>query len=272
VVRKEDVEETNLSKHSVASVLRALAILEFVGASYKETGVTEVSAGLNLHKSTVSRLMSTLASRGFLRQNHATGRYSLGLRIAALGSICLSQIDVRQQARPYLEELMEASGEAVHLGILDDGHAVYIDKVESSQVLTMRSRVGASAPIHCTALGKAMCAYLPEATVREWLAKRGMKQHTANTIVNPDDYIAHLATVQALGYASDDEEHEEGIRCIAVPIMDHTGRPVAAVSISGPTVRMSREKVREILPSLIRAGRELSASMGFDMSRTCSSK
>lgn len=258
-----DGHQGDYANQGIASVLRALDMIELVARSDGEVGVTELAARCGVHKSSVSRIMATLASRGYVRQNPDTGKYSLGLHLAELGSACLAKIDIRQVAKPYIEELRRATGETVHLAVIMDSSMVYIDKSESEHVLGMKSRVGSSVPLHCTGLGKALCAFLPEDFVLARLKRAGMTKYTPNTITDVDSFLACLARVRECGYAFDDEEHEEGIRCVAVPVMDHAGRPVAAISASGPTVRVSRERQLEMIPLVAEAGRRISAALGL---------
>jgi IclR family KDG regulon transcriptional repressor len=247
----------------MSSVLRALDLIELVAEAGREIGVTELAARSGMHKSSVSRVMATLASRGYARQNPATGRYALGMHLVELGAASLAQVELRQQARPFVEQLCEATGETVHLAEMIDDSIVYIDKAESEHVLTMRSRVGSSVPLHCTGLGKALCAYLPQDFVLRCLDRTGMVRYQPNTITTRDEFLACLAQIRERGYAIDDEEHEEGIRCVAVPILDCLGRAIAAISVSGPTVRLSHQHLHEIAPLVTSVGKAISRAMGL---------
>lgn len=258
-----DEREGRRASPPISSVLRALDLIELVAHADGEIGVTELAARCGVHKSSVSRVMATLASRGYVRQSPDTGKYSLGLHLAELGSACLAKVDMRQLAKPYIEDLRRATGETVHLAVIIDSSMVYIDKSESEHVLGMKSRVGASVPLHCTGIGKALCAFLPQDFVLARLKRAGMTKYTANTIVDVDAFFECLAKVRECGYAFDDEEHEEGIRCVAVPVMDYTGRAVAAVSASGPTVRVTHERQHEMIPLVAEAGRRISAALGL---------
>ncbi len=252
------------NENGARSVLRALAIVDLLGRAGEELGVTEISNRLGLHKSTVFRLLTTLAAAGYVRQESPLGKYRLGMRLAELGMIALSQIDLRSEARPFLRDLMEATGETVHLGIVDGDQVVYIDKIESRQILTMKSTIGSRAPAHCTALGKVLMAFLPDEDLDALLARRDLARLTANTIAQPAGLREHLVRIREQGYAIDDEEHEPGIRCIAAPIRDHTSRVVAAVSVSGPSVRITREAMERIIPRVIEAGNEISRAVGHN--------
>lgn len=248
---------------AVNSVVRALDILDCLGSRSREVGVSEISRELNIHKSTVSRMLSTMESRGYVSQNGASGKYCLGMRLVELASRKLEQIDLRGQARPFLEELVKATGETAHLAVLDQGKVVYIDKVDTPRTLMMRSRIGYRAFAHCTALGKAILAALPDDVVEKLIKEKGLPRFTPNTIVDPLALKEHLRNVRAQGFAVDDEENEEGIRCAAAPIMNHANQVVGALSVSGPVVRISRQELETIGNLVKDASHRLSLSLGY---------
>ncbi len=247
----------------VQSVVNALDILDYLASSGNEAGVTELAQFLGTHKSTASRLLATLNARGYVSRNPQSGKYGLGLHLVELSRVKLDQIDLRQLARPYLEELVSSTGETAHLAILDRARVVYVDKVDTPQTLGMRSRIGYRIAVHCTALGKALLAHVPAEELDALLDADSMVRFTSNTITDPETFKLHLASVRERGYAIDDEEHEDGIRCIAAPIKDHAGRVVAAISVSGPTFRVTREKADTIGQLVRDAACRLSAASGY---------
>ncbi|MBO8127516.1 MAG: IclR family transcriptional regulator [Firmicutes bacterium] len=246
----------------VTSVSRALDILDLLGSSSKELGVTEISKAMGLPKTTVYRLLTTLMAHQYVNQDVDTGKYRLGLHLAKLGRQVLDHIDLRQAVRPFLKKLATLTGETVHLGILDNNQMIYIDKVESDQMLTMKSRIGASAPVHCTAVGKVLLAYASEKIIETILAQP-LTGFTSTTITDPEALRRHLATIRERGYAIDDEEHEIGIRCIGVPVRNHARKVIAAISVAGPAVRITRERLEEIKPLVIEIGHEISHALGY---------
>ncbi len=250
-------------RSSVQSVVHALDIFDYLASSGGEAGVTELAQSLHIHKSTASRLLATLNARGYVSRNPQSGKYSLGMHLVELSRVKLDQIDLRQLARPYLEDLVSSTGETAHMAVLDRGKVVYIDKVDTLQTLGMRSRIGYRIAAHCTALGKALLAELPAEELDAVLDPDKMVRFTSNTITDLDTLKLHLASVRERGYAIDDEEHEDGIRCIAAAIRDHAGRVVAAISVSGPTFRITREKADTIGRLVSDAARQLSASAGY---------
>jgi IclR family KDG regulon transcriptional repressor len=250
--------------NAVNSVIRALTILDLLGKSPGELGITEISQELQLHKSTVYRLIATLVSSGYVQQNPQTEKYRLGIHLAELGMTVLNGLDLRQAARPFLLELLEYCDEAIHLGILEDNEVVYIDKIDVNRSLTMGSRIGGRSPAYCTGLGKALLAFIPQENLERFLTQNpALRRFTANTLVDPENLQDHLSRVRTQGYAIDDEEHELGIRCVAVPVRNHLGEVIAAISVSGPSLRMTREKMDLIIPKIIETGEGISNSLGY---------
>lgn len=248
----------------INSVIRALAILDLLGQSDAELGITEISRELSLHKSTVFRLISTLMVAGYVQQNPKNEKYHLGIHIAQLGMNVLNRIDLRRVAKPFLNELMSICNEAVHLGVLDKVEVIYIDKIDVERPLTMGSRIGGKSPGYCTGLGKVLLAYASKDAIEQLLSKGNLTRYTSNTITDHNSLIEHLARIRDQGYAVDDEEHELGIRCVAVPIRDYQGHVIAALSVSGPTLRMTREKLDQVIPKIIEIGGRISQSLGYN--------
>ncbi|HHV58124.1 MAG TPA: IclR family transcriptional regulator [Firmicutes bacterium] len=257
------MKEENL----VQSVNRALAILEALQAAGEGLGVTEIGTRVGLHKSTVYRLLATLARHGYVEQDPATERYSLGLKLVELGTAVLERLELRDLARPYLKRLMEASQEVAHLVVLQDGEVVYIDKVECPGPVKMYSQLGRRAPAHATAVGKVLLAFLPKAQVDAILA-RGLPRLTPHTITDPERLRRELRLIRERGYALDNEENELGIRCVAGPIFNHTGQVVAAFSISGLALRLLPAKLEELGGLVRETSREISARLGYQPAAT----
>ncbi len=242
--------------------MHTLDVLDYLASCRGEAGVTEVGQALGVHKSTASRLLAAMETRRYVSRNGTTGKYSLGMRLVELSKVKLERFDLRAHARPTLEELVGATGETAHLAILDQGEIVYIDKVDTPQTLMMRSRIGYRVSPHCTALGKAILASLPPETAESIVREKGLPRLTPNTITDPLVLREHLQRVRTQGFAIDDEEHEEGIRCAAAPLIDHASRVAGAISVSGPTFRVSRQRVEEFGILVRDACRRLSASLG----------
>jgi len=248
---------------SVQSVVRALRLIDALGASRGEVGIADLSKRVGLHVSTVHRLLATLVQQGFCRQNPETGRYALGSKLYHLGEACLGQTDLRGLARPFLERLCRETGETANLVVLDGKEALYLDKVESPQNLRIFSRIGHRAPLYCTAVGKILLAFRPPDEGEALLGSGPFQPLTRHTSTSPARLRQELAQVRVQGFAVDKEECEEGAYCLAVPVRNAQGRIEAALSVSGPTVRLGARQALELVPLMRRAGEELSAQLGF---------
>ena len=243
---------------------RAINILEFIGRqSSGEAGLPELSAAMKLHKTTTHRIAHVLESRGLLRRGIDSNRYRLGLHLYDLGCQALDHVNLRDEARPLMTRVAAEVGETVHLALLDRAEVLYIERVEAQQrSLTMGSKLGARNPVYCTALGKAILAFSSPAEVDPILAVSRMEGRTRNTITTVQALKRELARVKERGYAIDDEEIEEGIRCIAAPILNTDNYAVAAVSISGPSSRITPDRYQLIGKTMLKTAQELSIRLG----------
>jgi IclR family KDG regulon transcriptional repressor len=261
--------DTNPPENAVNSVIRALTVLDLLGKANGELGTTEISRELGLHKSTVYRLLLTLVSSGYVEQNPETEKYRLGIHLAELGMTVLNGLDLRRTARPSLLKLADYCAESVHLGILEGHEVVYIDKIDVDRPLIMGSRIGGRSPAYCTGLGKVLLAYIANEKLEQYLIQNpSLRRFTSNSLVDPENLKDHLSRIHAQGYAIDDEEHELGIRCVAVPVRNHRGEVTAAISVSGPTLRMTREKMDQVIPKIIEAGATISSALGYNKNQS----
>ena len=247
---------------TVQSVARALTLLDALGNSRGEVGIAELSKQVVFHISTAHRLLATLIAHGYARQNPETGRYGLGAKAFHLAEAYLGQMDLRRIVRPVLEQLSHETGETANLVILDGREAFYLDKVESPQSLRIFSRIGRRAPLHCTAAGKLLLAARSWPEVQRMLGRNSLERFTPRTILSPEVLRRELEAVRTDGVALDREECEEGATCIAAPVRNARGETVAAMSISGPTLRMHPERIRELTPVVVGMGREASERLG----------
>jgi DNA-binding IclR family transcriptional regulator len=241
---------------------RVVDILEAFLWLGPQLGVSEISRALGLKKATTHRLLASLRRRDFVAQDPVTRRYRLGIKLWELGSRATSQVAWVDRAKPFLQELTDQTGETTHLAVLDDGEVLYIDKVETTRSLRMPSQVGRRLPAHCTGVGKALLAHLPHVDVTSIMARRGMPAHTPRTITDLAALEADLKDVRARGYSIDDEEIEEGLRCIAAPVRDHSGRVVAAVSIAGPASRLPDRELARQGAVVLAGARAISTALG----------
>lgn len=250
----------------IQSVDRALRIITYVSQKKDGMGVTELATLLDLNKSSIFKLLSTLAAHDFIEQDQGTKKYKLGYKYLELSSMLLESLDLRTQAKPFLKDLEDETNEVIHLVVYDQGEVVYIEKLEGNETLRTHSKVGKRAPVHCTSVGKVILAHLPEEQVEEIIEKKGLAAHTEKTITDQNMFLAELQKVRKQGFGVEIEENEEGITCIAAPIFDHKGDITAAVSISGPSTRMNDRRLQELMPSIVETGHTISARLGFQPS------
>lgn len=253
-----------MSEKNVQTLERSLDVLEVLSQADEALGVTEIGNRVGLHKSTVHRILQTLAYRGYVEKEKDRDRYHLGIKIVELGIKFFDDLQIRKVAEPFLAELAKTFDEVVHLVLYDEGEIVYLDKMESSQVISMRSRVGRRALMHCTAVGKAILASLSETEVRHIMATKGMPKLTQKTIITIDDMLKELIEIKRTKIAKDDEENEMGIICLGTPVLDYSGRAIGGVSVSGPANRMEEKGLDKIGAELRKVGEEISAKLGFN--------
>jgi IclR family KDG regulon transcriptional repressor len=251
------------TSRKIGSVQRAIDILNLFDHQAPELGTTEIARALGLHKSTTASLVSTLAANGFLNQNPDTRKYRLGLKLIERAFAMLDQIEIRRTAYPSLQELRDQWNETVNLAILDGPDVVYVERMLGTKALGMRSEVGRREPAHSTALGKAILSCYPPVEIKAFVAANGLSAITPKTITNLKKFFAELDKVRERGYAVDDEENEIGGRCIAVPIFDHTGKAVAAVSVSAPTARLPMADVPRVGAQVRETAKAISRNLGY---------
>lgn len=245
----------------IQSIQRAAAILRSFTKTESELGVTDLSRQLGLHKSTVSRLLSTLEQEGFVEQNPETGKYHLGMAHVTLAGIVLERIDLRTVARPFLDELARRTQETVNIAVLSDSECMNIGGAASPRPIQYIGRMGRRTPLHCTSAGKVLLAYLPPDRWRRHLAEP-LPRYTAKTIVDRDRLAQVLEQIRQQGYAVTHEEHQEGLSAVAAPIYDHTGQVAAALVVSGPTYRIGPEEVEAIVELVQQTARAISTQLG----------
>jgi len=246
----------------LSSVANSIRLTKAFSEHQNEMGISALAARLGLAKSTVHRLASTLVEYDILEQNRETGKYRLGLALFELGALVRRNMDTASQAQGDIHTLAEATGETIQLAILDHLSVLYIRVRESRQAVRMSSGLGSRAPAHCTSVGKALLAYQAPDIIKA-VIEAGLKRYTPNTITDGDLLMQELASVRARGYAIDDEEIEEGLRCIAAPIRDHTGQVVSAISVAAPVQRMSKKTVQTTIPSVVAAATAISRRLGY---------
>jgi DNA-binding IclR family transcriptional regulator len=251
------------TKNPVQSAERIFQVMEML-AENGEMGLMEISAALDLHKSTVHRLLMSLVYMGYAKQDETTQKYMLSYKIVNMAGKILDRMDILQVAKPYLERLSDLSGEAVHLVQREGNHILYIYKIEAKVgTIRMVSHVGMIHPMYCSGVGKAIMATLPEREVKQIWNESVIEKKTDKTVTDYDEMQKLLEEVRKNGYALDDEENEKGVRCIAACLHGYQNEVKYAFSISGPTSRMTRERVMELAVDVKKVQEELSRELGY---------
>ncbi len=251
------------SNYIIQSVAHALDVLEEFRGDVDELGVTELSKKLKLHKNNVFRILATLQSRAYIEQNKTNDNYRLGIKCLELGQTFIHQRGLLKQVKPLLVDLARKTGETSYISILRGNDVVYLDAIEASSTVRVVSRVGLHMPLHATAAGKALIAFESDDELRVRFSGT-IPVFTKSTLGSIDDILKSVARVRELGYATDLEEWEEGLRCIAAPVRDYTRKVIGAISVSGPAHRLTDDKIRDVVgPDVVAGARELSRLLGF---------
>ena len=241
---------------SIRAVERALDVLLCFSRETPELTMTQIAERIGIHKSTVHRLLATLEKKRFVQRDPVTGIYRLGIRLLQMAYLTLEHNDLRRLAASFLRRLCDQHQENIDLSVLEDGDVVYLTMLESPQRVKLAAAVGQRLAAFATASGKAMLAYLPDETVRRIL-ERGMPQYTLHTLRSPEAFFEDMRQVRKQGFAVSEQEFEEGINAVAAPILDLCERPIASVAVAGPAYRLTRERMIEIGPLLVRTVREI---------------
>src|SRR5882762_2490919 len=248
--------------YNITSVQRCLRLLSLFSEAPAGLSATEVTRLSGLPVSTVHRFLVNLQDAGFLDCS-AKGKYHLGIACFSIGHAALGQLDIRRLSLPYLQALNQHTRETIHLTVRQGLAAVYVEKLDSPEHLRIFSRIGAMVPLYCTAVGKVLLAYMPQAELEKVLPQIEPRRLTPNTIASRQELEQHLHRVRKAGHAFDLEEHEPHIRCIAAPIWDHTGAVNASLSLTAPAVRMALPRLRQLAPLIQEAGLRISSELGY---------
>jgi IclR family acetate operon transcriptional repressor len=237
--------------------------MDLLDALEKESSASlqELSKSTRISKTTALRILSNLEGRGFVAREAVSRRYRLGIRLAELGARATAALDVRAAAHAHLAGLRREFNETINLAVPGETGITYIDILQSDQGLRLAANLGTSDDYHSTALGKAIAAFWSDATL-DALFARPLRRKTSNTIVKPAQLREEFARIRTRGYAIDDEENEVGARCVGAPLFGAAGQVVAAISVSGPSSRMTPARIRTIVPRLLEASSSVSRQLG----------
>jgi IclR family acetate operon transcriptional repressor len=259
----DEMKEPNKRTYKITALQRGLGLLRLFAGTDRGLPAAELAKLSKLPVSTVHRFLVNLEATGFLSCD-ANGVYRLGVACVSLGQAAREHMDIRRVCLLHLEDLNRRTRETVHLTVRHGLTAVYVEKLDSLEPLRIFSRIGASVPLHCTAVGKVLLACLPPNEQEQVLNQLSLQRFTENTVGSIQELQTQLKRVQRDGYAYDLEEHELHIRCIAAPIRDHSGSVNASFSVTGPAVRMSAARMKEIALLLKKASANISRDMGYE--------
>lgn len=246
----------------VQSIDRAVAILDCFSEEKKELRLSEISERLGLNKSTVHGIISTLKYHGFISQDEETQKYKLGIRFVQFGDLVINSMNIRNAAVPVIDAVCEKIEETVHVAMLDGLDVVWIEKRECTKSIKTSTKIGARLPAYTTADGKIIICYQNKDKIKNYLPKR-IPQYTNNTITNKGEFIKKLEEMKKNGYAIDNEEYVEGLKCVAAPIFDHDGKVRFSLSTTGPAFRMNEERIKELIVIIKEAANEISQRIGY---------
>ena len=252
-----------LRTHSVPALERGLAVLEPVARSNGGLTLRELSQTLQLPRSSTHCLLVTLQRYGYLTRNGRTGRYMFALKLFDLANATLNVTELRDRALPLLRNLMEKTHLTVHMATLEQYEAVIIAKVEPPGLLRLASWIGKRMDVHCTDVGKALIAFLPEEEFNYLIREHGLPRHNEKTITSSTRLKEELAKVRRMGYAFDDEEDEIGLRCIGAPVFEQAGDVVASVSVAGNVRQIHPQNRRSIAAQVLQTASAISRELGF---------
>ncbi|MBI9107459.1 MAG: IclR family transcriptional regulator [Spirochaetales bacterium] len=245
------------------TVTRALGLLELLG-KHKRLTASQIIEMTDIHRSTTYRLLGTLIQLGYIRKDDASSMYSLSPKILTLASSVQEARDIKDIARPFIDELHKKTLETIHLAVLDNDELVYLDKRESNRNLrvVMNSKTGSHAPLYCTGIGKVLLSGMSDGQLHDYIKTVRFIKYTENTIAGIQELLSEIDEIRQQGYAEDREEHEEGVYCVASPVISSAGETIAAFSVSLPSVRRTEELRLEIIEAVKTASDKISEAVG----------
>lgn len=256
------VEKPDQQRYLLSSVANALRIMNSFTVEKPFKGVSELADELGISKSAISRLLSTLASEGYVIKEPTTQKYSLGLQILKLNSVVVSQLEINHAADPIIKELAKSTGEAALISILED-EIVYIAQIECRHQQLILPLVGHRSPVHCTSAGKLLLAYYETERLHQ-VVKKGLNPYTSKTITDKEVLQKQLMDIRKSQFCCCESEYLEGVICFSAPIRNYMNCVVAALTIMGPVLRINEHTRQKNINKVIRAAREISRELGYN--------
>lgn len=254
-------------QYSLSSVSSAVRVLCAFTVAEPELGVSELARRMGLAKSTVHRLLSTLAEGNLIERNPRTGRYRLGLKVYELGMVASSRLNLHEAVAMHIDGLRDLTGETVHVGILDAAEVVYVERRESPHTLRLFGEVGHRNLAHCTSTGKVLLASLGEEALDEVLESASLQAKTSSTVTDAHELRRQLESIREQGFALNMNEAEMGVASIAAPIRDSSRKVIAAISVAGPTIRFQQDALGRLTSAVIQTAGEISSRLGYHIPR-----
>jgi DNA-binding IclR family transcriptional regulator len=247
----------------IQSLDKGLFVLELIEQAGQPIGLNELKLKLGWDKATVHRILATLERRGYLLRNPQTKKFSLGLKVYGLYDSLMRNFDIHETTRPFLVKVAEQTGEFTHLAVAIGKEIVFIDRIASTEVLSVNTQIGAREPLFCTALGRAVLAFVPQAEIENYLP-RPFARYTSRTITSRAALKTALEEVREKGFAVDNEEYIDRVRCVAAPVFNHAHAPIAAIGISGPVSRITPQKAEQFGSLIREAAIQISECAGWN--------
>ncbi len=256
----------NETRYYIEALDRGLRILEVFSETTPSLNLTDIASATQLSKSTAFRFTYTLEKLGYLKRDPETKHYRPGLKVLRLGFTALNSLEVSQVARPYLEILSKLCGETTNMTIRDGVEIIYVARNKTQQIVSVDLHLGSRLPVHCTSMGKVQLIDIPREKLKVLLGDKPFQKKAPNTITTFDELVSELNQVRQQGYATNDEELVAGLRSVAAPIRDHNNEIVAAINISIPVARSSRQKMDTVLaPMVMDTAHKISIALGSDI-------
>ncbi|MGI6776686.1 MAG: IclR family transcriptional regulator [Acetivibrionales bacterium] len=248
----------------IKAVDKALTILDVLEKE-KLAGVTEIANIIGVNKSSAHRILATLETKELVEKDEATKKYKLGLGFLRYSTSVLENIEISKVAKPFLEDLVGFTQESAHLCVLSKSKnkAVFVEQKKSSEIISISGKIGDEEPVYCSAVGKNLIAFLPEEELKRIIDTIEFKPFTLRTITSKQALIAHLEKIREQGYAVDDEEIYNGVRCVAAPVRNHKGKVIASVGVSGPANRIQLNDIEKYASAVKDIAAKISRRLGY---------